>query len=92
MENQPTRPGAILPGNLKGITLTTSQESCLVCLQSSQQVPLLALHYQGVQYYICPQHLPILIHHPEQLAGKLPGVEDMPSTPHAHDDAHDHDR
>ncbi len=28
-------------------------------------------------YWICPQHIPILIHDPSKLAGKLPGAEDM---------------
>jgi hypothetical protein len=31
--------------------------------------------YRGKAYWICPQHLPILIHKPATLADKLPGVE-----------------
>lgn len=48
---------------------------CLHCLRSSNEVPLIELEYQGDQFWICPQHLPILIHKPGQLAEKLPGAE-----------------
>jgi len=60
---------------------------CLYCERDSDQVPLLALKYQDVDFWICPQHLPILIHKPAQLADKLPGVEFLgsPDGP-----AHDH--
>lgn len=53
------------------------QHTCIVCKQSRQQIPLLLFEYQGQQYSICPQHLPILIHHPEQLEGLLPGAAKM---------------
>ena len=55
---------------------------CLVCEQTSQQVPLLSLSYQGRSYWICPQHFPILIHQPARLAGKLPGAEKMVAGEH----------
>ncbi|MCK4897542.1 MAG: hypothetical protein KAS38_02100 [Anaerolineales bacterium] len=62
------------------------QPLCLYCEKDSLQVPLLAIQYQGRELWICPQHLPILIHKPAQLADKLPGVENL-DTPegHAHD-------
>ena len=47
---------------------------CIYCEQNDQEVPLLSFQYQGEQYWICPQHLPILIHEPIQLAHKLPGL------------------
>jgi len=47
---------------------------CLYCDRSSAQVPLIPLHYQGEILWICPQHLPILIHNPEKLAHKIPGA------------------
>ena len=56
---------------------------CLVCERTEQQVPLIQLQYQDNAYWICPQHLPVLIHSPEQLAGKLPGAENL--APHEHD-------
>jgi hypothetical protein len=48
---------------------------CLKCDRNSDEVPLLRLEYQGSEAWICPQHLPILIHKPAQLAGRLPGAE-----------------
>jgi len=49
--------------------------TCIYCDQSDQIVPLLLFQYRGKQHWICPQHLPILIHKPDQLAEKLPGLE-----------------
>ena len=49
--------------------------TCIYCDQSDQNVPLLPFQYKGKQYWICPQHLPVLIHKPEELAKKLPGLE-----------------
>jgi hypothetical protein len=34
----------------------------------------LELAYRGRTIRICPQHLPILIHQPAELEGKLPGA------------------
>jgi hypothetical protein len=47
-------------------------------------VPLINFSYQGKELWICPQHLPILIHEPQKLAGKLPGAENL-SPPQGHD-------
>ncbi len=55
---------------------------CLVCERNNQEIPLVAVSYQDRQYWICPSHLPILIHHPEQLTGKLPGVENLEGHSH----------
>jgi hypothetical protein len=57
--------------------------ACLVCEQTSDQIPLIALSYQGATYWICPTHLPVLIHKPSQLVGRLPGAENL--QPHEHD-------
>ena len=45
------------------------------CDQSDQTIPLLLFKYQGKQYWNYPQHLPVLIHKPDQFADKLPGLE-----------------
>ncbi len=55
---------------------------CLVCEQTSEEVPLLNLTYQDKHYWICPTHLPILIHKPGQLSGKLPGAENLKPNEH----------
>jgi hypothetical protein len=49
-------------------------EKCIYCNRSSGEVPLIPLHYQNEVVWLCPQHFPILIHKPEQLADKLPGA------------------
>jgi hypothetical protein len=64
--------------------MTPSKPKCLVCEQTSDEIPLLALTYRDTTYWICPQHFPILIHQPAKLVGKLPGAEKL--TAHAHDD------
>jgi hypothetical protein len=61
----------------------TSDEKCLYCERRSDQVPLIPLWYSGQTFWICPQHLPILIHKPEQLADKLPGATFV-SSPEGH--------
>jgi hypothetical protein len=57
-------------------------ENCIVCQRSSQEVPLVVITFQGNNYYICPQDLPVLIHKPQQLIGKLPGVENLQGHEH----------
>lgn len=58
---------------------------CLHCDASEQEKPLLAIKYQGQEIYICPQCLPMLIHKPAALAGKLPGAETFgPPAEHQH--------
>ena len=55
----------------------TNEPKCIYCDQSSAVTPLIMLTYQGGNVYICPTHLPILIHEPAKLAGKIPGVENL---------------
>lgn len=54
-----------------------SEKECLACNRNTEQTPLIRLEYRGDLLYICPQHLPVLIHDPARLIGKLPGAEDM---------------
>jgi hypothetical protein len=53
--------------------VTESEPKCLYCDKTSHQIPLISLRYQDREYWICPEHLPVMIHKPEQLVGKLPG-------------------
>ena len=59
-----------------------SRDACLACGRDEQETPLLQLRHQGGIRWICPQHLPILIHDPTRLAGRLPGAEDMKPADH----------
>ena len=56
--------------------------ACLYCGSTANEVPLINLKYQGNDYWICPQHLPILIHEPGKLEGKLPGAEKLQGSGH----------
>ncbi|MDH4070430.1 MAG: hypothetical protein OEV30_08400 [Ignavibacteria bacterium] len=55
---------------------------CVACDKTDQDVPLISVSFRGSTFSICPQHLPILIHDPKMLAGKLPGAEDMNPAEH----------
>ncbi len=59
-------------------------EKCLYCERTPAETPLIAMRFQNEALWICPQHLPILIHKPEQLADKLPGLQILPGEHHHH--------
>ncbi len=53
------------------------EKYCLVCRRNDELVPLVQLTYKRKLYWICPQHIPVLIHEPNQLEGLLPDAENM---------------
>ncbi|MBS4027888.1 MAG: hypothetical protein KGZ58_04535 [Ignavibacteriales bacterium] len=55
---------------------------CIACNRTAEQIPLITLDYQNQKFSICPQHLPLLIHEPKSLIGKLPGAEAMEPAVH----------
>ncbi len=57
-------------------------KSCLACHRGPEETPLLQLAYLNSVFWICPQHLPILIHDPGKLVGLLPGAENMSPADH----------
>lgn len=59
------------------MTTTPTGPACLECGRGADLLPLIALEYRATRYWICPQHLPVLIHEPARLIGKLPGAEGM---------------
>lgn len=56
---------------------TKGQPTCLACGRDENQTPLVLLAHRGAKTWICPQDLPVLIHNPRRLTGKLPGAEDL---------------
>ncbi len=60
----------------------TLEMNCLACGRNSDETPLVVLEYRGARLSICPQHLPVLIHDPAQLIGKLPGAENLRPADH----------
>ena len=63
---------------------TKTPYRCLNCSRSEADIPLVSLRHAGNQAWICSQCLPVLIHHPQQLIGKLAGAEQI--EPAAHHD------
>lgn len=57
---------------------------CVNCEMTEEQIPLLKMLYRGEEFHLCPQCLPVLIHKPHKLAGKLPGLEKLPPPEHEH--------
>lgn len=52
-------------------------KECLVCKASSTEIPVTKFYYQENEFYICPQHMPVIIHNPKELIGLLPGAENL---------------
>ena len=59
------------------MTRETSGARCLACDCDSSAAPLVCLEYRGKALWICPQHMPVLIHNPTQLVGRLEGAENL---------------
>jgi len=51
-----------------------SKPACLVCDVTDEQAPLVRLVYRGERVWICPQHMPVLIHNTDELAARLAEV------------------
>ena len=48
---------------------------CLNCDTSENEVPLVNLVFAGKPAFICSSCLPVLIHQPQKLVGKLEGAD-----------------
>jgi hypothetical protein len=55
---------------------------CLACRRNSGETPLIPLDYEDRKIWICPQHLPILIHDPARLVDVLPGADKLRPADH----------
>ncbi len=55
----------------------SNHKHCLFCQRDEQQVPLVQVDFKGATYWICPQHIPVLIHDPSKLEGFLPGAKEL---------------
>ncbi len=61
---------------------TEPRPVCLFCRRDDRLTPLVALRYRDASTWICPQHLPVLIHDPQRLVGVLPGAESLAPADH----------
>lgn len=59
-------------------------KTCIKCERPSNEIPLINFEFKMVEYSICPQCLPVLIHKTHELSGKLPGIENIPPAEHRH--------
>ena len=62
--------------------MPSDRPRCLACDRDSDATPLVALEHRGVHAWICPQHLPVLIHDPARLVGRLEGAEHLRPAEH----------
>ena len=59
------------------LKIMENSKNCLVCKRSSDETPVTNFHYQEKTFYICTQHIPVLIHNPEELVGLLDGADKL---------------
>lgn len=52
-----------------------TKKTCLVCKKSTSEIPVTKFYYQESEFYICPQHMPTIIHNPQELIGLLDGAD-----------------
>ena len=67
--------------------MQTAAKACVMCGRGPAVTPVLRFEFRDAAFWICPQHLPVLIHDPSQLVGRLAGAESL--TP---SDFHDEDK
>ncbi len=50
-------------------------KTCLNCDRPEDEMPLINLQYKGEKIYICSGCMPVLLHSPAKLVGKLADAE-----------------
>ncbi len=73
---------AVAPVYHRAMSTPSSDHRCLACGRNHTLTPLIQLEYLNQAYWICPQHLPMLIHDPGSLIGRLPGAERLQPAEH----------
>lgn len=58
--------------------------TCLNCGRSEDEMPLITLKYKGETLHLCSGCLPILLHNPAKLTGKLTDAEKIQPAKHDH--------
>ncbi len=54
-----------------------TKKACMFCKRTDNEIPLVQVDFKSKNYWICPQHIPVLIHDPQKLTGILPDAENM---------------
>ncbi|MEE9599703.1 MAG: hypothetical protein V3V66_04500 [Anaerolineales bacterium] len=60
-----------------------NKNTCIHCDRDDTQVPLLDFSYKDKRFSICSEHLPVLLHRPQEMIGKLPDAENLNPVNHA---------
>ena len=68
-------------GEFHNLNKMIETNRCLNCDRPETVIPLVSLRYDGSQAWICSQCLPILIHKPGQLTGKLANADKITPVP-----------
>jgi len=50
-------------------------KKCIICGKTHEEIPLTQFDYKTQNFWICPQHIPVLIHDPHKMADLLPGAD-----------------
>jgi len=50
-------------------------KKCIICGKTHLEIPLTQFDYKTTNFWICPQHIPVLIHDPHKMADLLPGAD-----------------
>ena len=58
----------------------SEKKECLVCKKPSDEIPVTRFYYMDNSFYICPQHMPVIIHNPQELIGLLEGADKFEGT------------
>jgi len=64
------------------VSTPPDETRCIACQRGGDETPLLTLEFRGGSFRICAQHLPVLIHDPAQLIGRLAGAESLSPAEH----------
>ena len=51
--------------------MDNDKKECLVCKRDDQTIPLIQITYRDTVLWICPEHMPILIHNTDKLMAML---------------------
>ena len=44
-----------------------TKKACMFCDRDENEIPLVQIDFKNNHYWICPQHIPVLIHDPQKL-------------------------
>lgn len=57
---------------------------CLNCEKTDHEAPILTVRFEDQDVQMCTSCLPVLIHQPQRLTGRLAGIESVEPADHSH--------